>query len=170
MRKSKILTLLAIPFLLSCTKVPEYNGVKIQLNYAENGGLREINADQLYERAITLKKDMVVLFTIDGCSSCDYAKEQVNSYGVAYNMIIHQINMSNIDVAGGDYEKITAATTYFKSDDSEEDIYEFPPIEEATFPMMYMFKLQGVAVLAKANFVDALRMYVEVVNKPSTND
>ena len=170
MRKNKLLTLLAIPFLLSCTKVPEYDGIKIQLNYAEHGGLKEINADELYERAITLKKDMVVLFTIDGCSSCDYAKEQVNSYGVGYNMIIHQINMSNIDVAGGDYDTITAATTYYNNDENEEDIYKFPPIEEATFPMMYMFKLQGVAVVTKANFVDALRMYVEVVNKPSTND
>ena len=158
MKKSRFLSLLAIPFLLSCNKVPEYDGIKIQLNYAENGGLVEITPDILYERAITFKKDEVVLFTVNGCSHCLEAKEQVNSYAVASHIIIHQINISNIDLENGDYDTIVATTTYL------DKLYEFPPIEEASFPTMYMFKKQGVAMVKNSNFVDNLRMYVDVIN------
>ena len=72
--------------------------------------------------------------------------------------IIHQINISNINLENGDYDKIVATTTYL------DDLYEFPPIEEAYFPTMYMFKKQGVALVKSSNFVDNLRMYVETVN------
>ena len=38
----------------------------------------------------------MVLFTVNGCSHCLEAKEQVNSYAIASHIIIHQINISNI--------------------------------------------------------------------------
>lgn len=161
MKKNKLVLLLFLPLLISCSKVPEYEGIKIQLEYAEEGGLFLSTPDLMYSDVISKGKDKVVLFTVDGCAACNEAKTQINSFGVGFHCKIDEINMNSIDIAGGDYDKIVATTTYL------DDLYEFPKIDDATFPMLYMFKSRGVAMVKQDNFIDALRMYTEVVNVPT---
>lgn len=162
MRKNKLFFLALIPLLVSCQQIPEYEGEKIQLQYAEEGGLFQITADTLYTNVITKGEDRVVLFTIDGCASCEEAKSQIQSFGVGFHCKIDEINMNSINIAAGDYDKIVATTNYL------DDVYEFPEItEETTYPKMYMFKQRGVAMVKQSNFIDALRMYTEVVNVPT---
>lgn len=162
MRKNKLFFLALIPLLVSCQEIPEYEGDKLQLKYVEEGGLVRTTPDALYTDVISKGEDKVVLFTVDGCASCEEAKSQIHSFGVGFHCEIDEINMNSINIGGGDYDKIVATTNYL------DDLYEFPEItEEATYPMMYMFKSRGVAMVKQYNFIDTLRMYTEVINIPT---
>ena len=158
MKIKKLLTLLMVPFVCACQQVPEYKGPKLVLDYVENGGLNEINPTQLYDLVITRGKDSFVLFSVEGCLSCEQAKTDLNSYGIGYHMNFYYVNMSTIEVNSNEYLKIVNTTTYLDS------LYAFPEADKASYPLVYFFKERGVALTRQTYLVDALRQYVTTSN------
>lgn len=154
MKIKKLLTLLTIPFLCACQQVPNYDGPKLVLDYVENGSLNEISGVQLYDLVITRGKDSVVLFSIEGCSSCEEAKREMNSFAAGYHVNLYTVNMSNIPVNSDEYLYVVNSTIYLDS------LYRFPDVENASYPLVYFYKEKGVALTRQNNIVDALRMYV----------
>lgn len=158
MKINKFVSLIIVPFLLACQKVPEYTGPKLVLDYVENGELIEINATQLYDLVITRGRDSVVLFTIEGCSACEEAKTDFSSYAEGFHMNLYTVDMTYVSLTSDDYLKIVNTTTYLDS------IYHFPEGEELSFPLAYFYKQKGVALTRQTYFVDALRQYVTTTN------
>lgn len=154
MKINKFISLLAIPFLCSCQQLPDYEGPKLVVDYVENGSLIELQPVQLYDLVITRGKDAVVLFSIDGCSTCEQAKIDFSSYAKGYHMNLYTVNMSFVLPNSDEYAYILNSTTYL------DGLYSFPNIEEASYPLAYFYKQKGVALTRQSNFIDALRMYV----------
>ena len=156
MRLNKFLTLLTIPFLCACQQIPEYNGPKLILDYVEEGGLKEISPTQLYDITISRGKDSVVLFSVEGCSSCEKTKNEMKSVAIGYHVNLYTVNMSAVEVNSDDYLYIVNSTTYLDS------LYRFPDPENATYPLVYFYKEKGIALTRQSQITDALRMYVSV--------
>ena len=161
MKINKLLILLGLPFLVSCTTVPTYNGIKVKLPYDENGGLYEVTPNELYEYLIEGSNSGVVLLSDKTCSSCAEATEQIDGYSKLENFKSYKIELNGISI--DDYNVLVSITSYV------DNLYALPEFGETIYlPTAYLFMgVEDGSAVAKTtnnNFIDFLRMYVEVIN------
>ena len=146
MRKS-VICLLAIPFLLACSKKP-YNGPKIQVAYNETGNLLEASPMKMHSDATISKVDAVYYIGDDSCSACAKLKPQLEDWCTVYKGTIYYIPVSNITDANVNY--LYEAT---------EGYYQWT--EKSTVPAVYFF-MKGEVVF-QADQTNAMEYLVERV-------
>lgn len=161
MKINKLPIFIFLPFLVSCNTIPTYDGIKVKLPYDENGGLSVVTPDFLYEYLIEGSNSGVVLLSSSSCASCVEAVEQINGYSELYNFKSFKVEMDGIKKA--DYNTLVSVTSYV------DQIFALPAFGEQLYlPTLYLFMGvedgSAVAKTTKSNFVDFLRMYVEVVD------
>ena len=166
--------ILLIPLLISCNS---YQGIKYELKYDENASLKEITPKEMFNIGAIDKLDSVFLIAgLDGCSSCDKAKEDSLKFIDKYHASIYFIDINKVTFADDysdmkkeydetDYYYLYESTVYFN--EGAEDIYALPhpnKRNDLALPAMYFFKYGAVGTKINQDFYKYLTRFVRVIN------
>ena len=160
MKNKSLAILFLIPFLSSCVQIPDFDGLKVKINASNNGGIHIKTPNEIYEYFITNNNSGLLLFSSSSCEACLNASQQLDLYGKSEKLEIYKVEMDNISLEN--YNILKSTTSYV------DEIYALPDFgEELYLPNLYLFMSledgAGVANTTNANFVDFVRMYVEVI-------
>lgn len=159
MRINNLLKLsIFIPLLMGCTNQSStYKGPKIILDYVENGDLKTVSADKMYEDVVTNGKSTIYMLGNDSCSACKNQKEKIlQPYAQGSHCNIYYVDV--LDLSESDFNKVQAATR---------GMYQF--LENDTIPATYFFYEGQTAFRIGPNedLGHYLQQYVEVASPNS---
>ncbi len=156
--KTKILTLgCAIALLCSCD-VTDY---WFPLQRSEEGAFISLTVDELYEKAITNRETVVVLFSQPYCAECTEAKEQIEGYCELESVIMYNCELNSFE----DYEKAYDVTTYA---DNAFPLYDLDVVNDdgsvyVYLPVVYFFIDTYVVFTVSINFVDFFTSHIQII-------
>ena len=166
--KTKLLLPLIISICLSgCNSSNKQ--VKYILEKKEEGSLTLITPKQMFEIGCLNMKDSIFLLSINTCTSCIEASEQVSKFALMNKCEIYKIEFSQVtydqsetseEKPETDYSWLYKATTYSGGDD---DYYALPKYSsDITLPRLYFYKFGGVGYMTQSDFITQLKNKVEV--------
>ena len=165
--------ILLIPLLISCNS---YQGIKYELKYDENASLKEITPKEMFNIGAIDKLDSVFLIAgLDGCSSCDKAKEDSLKFIDKYHASIYFIDINKVTFSSDysdmkkeydetDYYYLYESTVYFN--DGAETINALPhpnKKSDLAIPVMCFFKYGTVGTKINQDFYKYLTRFVSVI-------
>lgn len=149
-------TLLFFPLLIGCNQAKK-PVAKIVLEYVENGGVIDTNADQFYDDILNKKKSAIYILGDKSCGGCKEAKQVLNTQGKEKHFNSYYIEVAGMSTTSKDYEKIQQVTRVTNDD----DMFKIGDM----MPSIYFF-FDGEVAFSKVSFVsdleDKINKYIEV--------